>query len=148
MLDWKGVRELTSSGLVDVGAHSRTHAALPRLDERVARTEIAGSRAEIAEMLGRIPATFAYPAGLYGPREGRLAAEAGYEASLTVNGGVNDAASDRHALARTVIYGGESLATFAARFDGRFDAPSRVRALVLAWRSRGSAMSGADVHSA
>jgi peptidoglycan/xylan/chitin deacetylase (PgdA/CDA1 family) len=147
MLDWEGVLELTASGLVDVGAHSRTHPALPRLDEAEARTEIAGSRAEIAEALGRAPTTFAYPAGLYGRREVRLAAEAGYGASLTVNGGVNDAASDRQALARTVVYGGESLPTFAARFDGKFDAPSRVRALVLARRSRGSAISGTDVHS-
>jgi peptidoglycan/xylan/chitin deacetylase (PgdA/CDA1 family) len=147
MLNWQGVHELVSDGLVDVGAHSRTHPALPRLDEQAARTEIMGSRAEIADMLGSAPSCFAYPAGLYGPREARLAAEAGYRAALTVHGGVSDGRSNRHALARTVVYGGEPLATFAARFDGHFDAPSRMRALVLARRSRGIAAGEADVHS-
>jgi peptidoglycan/xylan/chitin deacetylase (PgdA/CDA1 family) len=147
MLDWKGVHELVADGLVDAGAHSRTHPALPRLDEASARAEISGSRAEIGDMLGRLPTTFAYPAGLYGPREARLCAEAGYSASLTVHGGISDGRSDRQALARTVVYGGEPLSTFAARFDGCFDAPSRMRTLVLARRSRGVAISGADVHS-
>jgi peptidoglycan/xylan/chitin deacetylase (PgdA/CDA1 family) len=140
MLDWAGVRELVADGLVDAGAHSRTHPALPRLPYDAARAEIAGSRLDLVERLGRAPATFCYPAGLYGPRERELVIEAGYQGAVTVRAGVNGGNADRHALARTLIYGGEPLSAFAARFDGRLDRPSGLRNLVLRRRSRPSAL--------
>lgn len=136
MLDWAGVDELRSDGLIDVGAHSRTHPALPRLDEATARSEIAGSREELRERLGSAPATFCYPAGLYGARERRIVAEEGYEGAVTVHAGVNGEGADRFALARTLVYGGEPFSAFAARFDGRLDAPSLLRTGVL-WRRAG-----------
>jgi peptidoglycan/xylan/chitin deacetylase (PgdA/CDA1 family) len=137
-LDWTGVRELLADGLVDAGAHSRTHPALTRLDEASARSEIAGSRSDLTEQLGAAPATFCYPAGLYGSRERALVVDAGYEGAVTVRAGVNHQDTDRYALARTVVYGGEPLSAFVARFDGRLDRPSRLRAIVLGRRAGGS----------
>jgi peptidoglycan/xylan/chitin deacetylase (PgdA/CDA1 family) len=146
MLDWAGVDELRSDGLIDAGSHSRTHPALPRLDEATARAEITGSRHELTERLGDVPSTFCYPAGLYGPRERRLVAEAGYEGAVTVHAGVNAEGADRYALARTLVYGGEPLSAFAARFDGRLDAPSPLRARVLRRRARGYGTRTSDLH--
>jgi peptidoglycan/xylan/chitin deacetylase (PgdA/CDA1 family) len=146
MLDWAGVDELRADGLVDVGAHSRTHPALPRLDEATAWAEIAGSRAELGERLGSVPATFCYPAGLYGARERRLVADAGFEGAVTVHAGVNVNGADRFALARTLVYGGEPFSAFVARFDGRLDAPSLLRARVLARRARGYATRASGLH--
>jgi peptidoglycan/xylan/chitin deacetylase (PgdA/CDA1 family) len=146
MLDWAGVDELRSDGLVDLGAHSRTHPALPRLDEAAARTEIAGSREELTARLGSAPSTFCYPAGLYGARERRLVAEAGYEGAVTVHAGVNAEGADRFALARTLVYGGEPLSAFVARFDGRLDAPSPLRLRVLRRRSKGYETYTSDLH--
>jgi peptidoglycan/xylan/chitin deacetylase (PgdA/CDA1 family) len=146
MLDWSGVRELLACGLVDAGAHSRTHPALPRLDDAAARSEIMGSREELAERVGSVPATFGYPAGLYGERERRLVAEAGYDGAVTVHAGVNAEDADRFALARTVVYGGEALAAFAARFDGLLDAPSRLRTRVLRRRAGGYGTRTSGLH--
>jgi peptidoglycan/xylan/chitin deacetylase (PgdA/CDA1 family) len=131
MLDWAGIDELRADGLVDIGAHTRTHPALTRLDEEAARSEIAGSRAELAVQLGEAPTTFAYPAGLYGERERRLVAEAGFTSAVTVRAGVNGAGADPLELARTLVYGEEPLATFAARFDGKLDVQTRLRSFVL-----------------
>jgi peptidoglycan/xylan/chitin deacetylase (PgdA/CDA1 family) len=131
MLDWDGVARLCSSGLVDVGAHSRTHPALTRLDAAASRAEIFGCREEIADRLGTVPTSFAYPAGLYGERERTLVIEAGYTSAVTVRTGVNRAGADPFALARTIPYGEESLDTFAARFDGKLDVQTRLRSFVL-----------------
>ena len=131
MLDWAGVAELCADGTVDAGAHSRTHPALPRVDDQAARAEIEGSRAELAAMLGAPPTSFCYPAGLYGERERRLVDEAGFTTAVTVRCGVNTAATDPLALARTIVYGEDSLATFAARFDGKLDEQTRLRTFVL-----------------
>jgi peptidoglycan/xylan/chitin deacetylase (PgdA/CDA1 family) len=131
MLDWAGVDELRADSLVDVGAHSRTHPALTRLDDAAARAEIMGSREELAQRLGEAPASFCYPAGLYGERERNLVIEAGYTSAVTVRTGVNSAGCDPFALARTIPYGEESLDTFAARFGGKLDVQTRLRSFVL-----------------
>jgi peptidoglycan/xylan/chitin deacetylase (PgdA/CDA1 family) len=131
MLDWEGVAELRADGTFDVGSHSRTHPALPRLDDASSRAEIAGSRDELAERLGEAPATFCYPAGLYGPRERALVIQAGFTSAVTVRTGVNGPGCDPFALARTIPYGEESLETFAARFDGKLDVQTRIRSFVL-----------------
>ena len=131
MLDWDGVRELCADGLVDAGAHTRTHPALPRIDEDAARREIEGGRDELQAQLGSAPTSFAYPAGLYGERERRLVAAAGFTSAVTVHAGVNLPETDPFELARTVVYGEEPLEAFAARFDGRLDMPTRLRSFVL-----------------
>jgi peptidoglycan/xylan/chitin deacetylase (PgdA/CDA1 family) len=131
MLDWDGAARLCSCGLVDVGAHSRTHPALTRLDDAGSRAEIFDCREEIAARLGVIPTSFAYPAGLYGERERTLVIEAGYTNAVTVRVGVNVADTDPFALARTIPYGEESIDTFAARFDGKLDVQTRLRSFVL-----------------
>jgi peptidoglycan/xylan/chitin deacetylase (PgdA/CDA1 family) len=131
MLDWEGVRALCADGLVDVGAHTRTHPALPRLDEQAARREIEGGRDELLAQLGSAPTSFAYPAGLYGERERRLVAAAGFANAVTVRAGVNTSETDPYELARTIVYGEEPLEAFVARFDGRLDTPTRLRSFVL-----------------
>ena len=131
MLDWDGVAELRADGTFDVGAHSRTHPALPRLDDASSRAEIDGSREDLAERLGEAPTSFCYPAGLYGERERALVIQAGYASAVTVRTGVNGPGCDPFALARTIPYGEESLDTFAARFDGKLDVQTRIRSFVL-----------------
>jgi peptidoglycan/xylan/chitin deacetylase (PgdA/CDA1 family) len=131
MLDWDGVRELCADGLVDAGAHTRTHPALPRIDEASARREIEGGRDELAAELGARPTSFAYPAGLYGERERQLVVAAGFTNAVTVHAGVNTSATDPYELARTIVYGEEPLEAFVARFDGRLDVPTRLRSFVL-----------------
>jgi hypothetical protein len=58
-------------------------------------------------------------------------AEAGFTSAVTVRTGVNGADADPLELDRTLVYGEETLSTFAARFDGRLDVPTRLRSFVL-----------------
>jgi peptidoglycan/xylan/chitin deacetylase (PgdA/CDA1 family) len=64
LLDWHALGRLLEQGF-DVGAHTRTHPRLTTLGPAAMEDEIAGSRADIAEWLGRVPATFAYPYGSF-----------------------------------------------------------------------------------
>jgi peptidoglycan/xylan/chitin deacetylase (PgdA/CDA1 family) len=59
-------QELTKLGegeLVEIGAHSRTHARLARLTREEQRREIVGSREALEDMLGASVTSFAYPFG-------------------------------------------------------------------------------------
>ena len=57
------LRELVDGGLVDVGAHTRTHPMLAACSVAEQRDEIAGSRADLERWLARPVTTFAYPFG-------------------------------------------------------------------------------------
>jgi len=71
---------------VEVGSHSVSHYALPRLDDEALRAELADSLAALRALRG-IPAGYlAYPFGktwAYDRRVAALAAEVGHEAALT-----------------------------------------------------------------
>lgn len=59
---WDGIAEMAAAGIV-MGAHTRTHPILSRVDRRRARTEIQGSRDDLAGRLGQPVPWFAYPQG-------------------------------------------------------------------------------------
>ena len=57
------VREMHASGLISIGAHTRTHRPLPTLGAAEQRHEIEGSRQDCLALTGVLPACFAYPYG-------------------------------------------------------------------------------------
>ena len=125
-LDWDGVRELIADGFVDVQAHTRTHPRLTALDEASARWELATSKADIEQRLGVAVTSVCYPAGLYGPRDARLARELGYRAAVTCRPGLNDAGTDPMELRRNLIAPRDDIRRFRAKLGGLLDAPSRL----------------------
>ena len=73
-----------------IGAHTLSHPMLAKGEEAAACREIAASRTEIAERLGRPVRHLAYPVGdpaSAGPREFALAREAGYATAVTTRPG-------------------------------------------------------------
>lgn len=135
-LTWEQLRSLAAEGLIDVQAHTRTHPWLPRVDGERARDEIAGSKADLEERLGRPATVFCYPAGLYGDRDVRLVREAGYRAAFTTDPGVNHADQPRALLRRTLVYWEDGPAEFRAKLDGLLDEPPALRALLYRRRAR------------
>ncbi len=91
VMDWEELRTLCADPLCDIGAHTMNHYALALLDEGEAAAEMRRSRERLEEELGREVSTFAYPygdEGSAGPREFRLAREAGFEAAVTTRKGL------------------------------------------------------------
>jgi peptidoglycan/xylan/chitin deacetylase (PgdA/CDA1 family) len=140
-MTWERLRELDREGVLRAEAHSVTHRNLLALDDAEARNEIVDSRAELAEQLEREVTAFAYPAGLAGPREIRLAREAGYELAVTCEPGLNDATTDPHALRRTQIDARDGLLDFRAKLGGGHDSPLPLRRI---YRRRRFGMSSPD----
>ena len=130
LLSWADVRKL-DDGALRFEAHTVTHPNLLAVGEARAREEIDGSKHELEERLGRTVTAFCYPAGLYGPREVRLAAEAGFRVACTCEPGLNTPTTSPLRLHRIQVDARDSLLDFRAKLGGGFDGPSRLRA---GWR--------------
>jgi peptidoglycan/xylan/chitin deacetylase (PgdA/CDA1 family) len=127
VLGWDDVVALDREGTLRFEAHTVTHPNLLALDDESAAAEIGGSRRELAERLGRLVSAFAYPAGLYGERERRLVAEAGYAAAVSCEPGVNLPEGDRFDLRRRQIDSRDRLLDFKAKLGGGHDTPLPLR---------------------
>ena len=127
MLTWTQLHEISQDGLVAIGAHSRTHRALPRLSDDEAWDEIAGSKGDVEQRLGRPVTSFSYPAGLYGEREVRMVREAGYRIGVTCEPGANGPGQRPHAMRRLLIEPRDSLKMFEAKLLGLLDEPWGLR---------------------
>jgi peptidoglycan/xylan/chitin deacetylase (PgdA/CDA1 family) len=129
LLNWDDIVELDRDATLRFEAHSLTHPNLPALDEAAATEEIAGSKRELENRLGRIVRAFSYPAGLYGQREARIVAEAGYRIAVSCEPGVNDRSTDRFALKRRQVDARDSLLDFRAKVGGGHDTSPPLRGL-------------------
>ena len=120
------LRELTTSSLIDVGAHTRTHANLRYVDPARLIEELSGSREDLEHWLDiESPHGLAYPFGIPGAdvdHETRCAARsAGFSyAVLNIPGKVT-AKTDRYGLPRLAVenMGADAFASLVSRATGR-----------------------------
>jgi peptidoglycan/xylan/chitin deacetylase (PgdA/CDA1 family) len=127
LLTWAELQEIARDDLFTVGAHSRTHPALPQLSDELAWQEIAGAKGDIEAKIGQSVCAFAYPAGLYGEREVRMVQDAGYQLAVTVEPGLNPPGHDARMLRRMVIDHRDNVSMFEAKFTGLLDHPWGLR---------------------
>jgi peptidoglycan/xylan/chitin deacetylase (PgdA/CDA1 family) len=105
------LRLLADAGVV-VGSHTRTHARLPELPAPDAEAEIADSKAELEDVLGRPVRHFAYPYGLSNAEVRELAVKAGYETACSTRSGFNRPGEDVFLLRRIDVFGTDRLWQF------------------------------------
>lgn len=127
VLGWDDVEALDQEGTLRFEAHTVSHPNLLTVDDAAARAEIRDSRTELESRLGRPVSAFAYPAGLYGERERRLAEQAGYHAAVSCEPGLNLPDTDRFAMRRRQIDSRDRLVDFRAKVGGGHDTPLPLR---------------------
>ncbi|MEP7065899.1 MAG: polysaccharide deacetylase family protein [Gemmatimonadota bacterium] len=82
-LAWRDMRAWQGRG-VEFASHTATHPRLTQLSDATVRDELAHSRRAIAAALGVETPAVSYPFGAAGPREERMAREAGYAAGYGI----------------------------------------------------------------
>jgi peptidoglycan/xylan/chitin deacetylase (PgdA/CDA1 family) len=127
VLGWDEIGELDRGGTLRFEAHTVSHPNLLDVDDARAAAEIGDCRRELSQHLGRPVTLFAYPAGLHGERERRLARQAGYRAAVCCEPGLNGPHTDRFALRRRQIDAADTLLDFRAKIGGGHDTPPPLR---------------------
>lgn len=88
MLSWDQLKEMQSSGLIDIEPHTVHHAKLAEIPAKEAVEEIQESKKEIEERLGKKCVSFAYPHGSFDAEVEALVQRAGFLAAVTTKEGI------------------------------------------------------------
>jgi peptidoglycan/xylan/chitin deacetylase (PgdA/CDA1 family) len=94
------IRDWSARG-IEFGAHGRTHVdlTLPRTD---VLGEVAGSAADLEELLGQKASSFAYPHGAF-DAGARTSVVRFFDLAFTARSGLNDVQTDGYLLHRTMV---------------------------------------------
>ena len=128
LLSQSQLRLLADEG-VTIGSHTRTHARLPELQPAAAEDEIASSKHELEEMLGREVAHFAYPYGLFSDDVRKTVSQAGYRSACSARSGFNRPGDDPFLLRRIDIAGTDKLWQFRQKLHYGTNSASRLQPL-------------------
>jgi peptidoglycan/xylan/chitin deacetylase (PgdA/CDA1 family) len=97
------LRTLSASDLIDIGAHSKTHATLSTLPPDAQHAEIMQSKTQLETLTGRAVSSFAYPFGNQGAETARLVRDAGFRAACTTEAAAVRAGADPFQLPRMAV---------------------------------------------
>ena len=132
-LTWAQIEEMTSSGLVTVGAHTHNHVR----PERLTVEELEKCDAAIASRLGTSPRHFTYPWGIPVPAmEGELRRR--YRSTSTGQLGRNLPGADFARLRRVPVRRTDPIGFFRAKLRGSLG-PEKTYAAMVALAKRGGA---------
>jgi peptidoglycan/xylan/chitin deacetylase (PgdA/CDA1 family) len=118
---WSELREMTESGLVDIGSHTVTHPILSSITDEESWEELSESRRQIEEGLGRNPNSFCFPNGMPGdfrPSQVQQIADAGYRCSVVASFGMVDNGADPFRLPRLGMGSKSEPVEFSKFLDG------------------------------
>ncbi len=107
------VRELLESGLIEIGAHTLTHANLNDLNIPESQREICGSKDEIEARFEVACRSFAYPFGLYGIKDEKIVMNCAYTNAVTTQLGIADLHTcDPFKIPRVTVSGKDNFFAF------------------------------------
>lgn len=113
MLTHEMVREMTDSGLIDIGSHTIHHVNLPTLSYEQQEEEIAHSKTIIEQAYNITCKSFAYPFGFYDDTSVALVQKHGYTSAVTtVPRFLPWEDKNRYEIPRIIISGRQSLFDF------------------------------------
>lgn len=121
-ISWDMLETLRDDPLVEIGAHTVSHARISALSPADALAELQGSRERLIERLGVAARHFAFPYGRAfdcGPRDFAIARQAGFASAATTRKGIVRRGQQPFELPRNTINGGHrSLATMELHLTG------------------------------
>lgn len=124
-LTWEQLADAVSTGLVEIGAHTHSHANLQSASTTEAETEMRRSKEMIEDQLGVACRHFAYPWALASPEAQRVARRMFATAALPW--GTNRLGSiDPHRVGRTPVLRSDGGFFFKAKLAGRLDGEALV----------------------
>lgn len=127
-LSWSALAEAVSTGLIDVGSHTHSHAVADKLSPRSMDVEIRRAAELIEDNLGVPARDFAYPKGVFGGAANAARIARVHRSAAVADCGVNPyGMTDPYRLDRTPIQRSDGMSFFRRKVEGgqRFEGTLR-----------------------
>ncbi|EFP96978.1 hypothetical protein VIBC2010_20210 [Vibrio caribbeanicus ATCC BAA-2122] len=98
------VKELSESGLVEIGGHTVTHPDLSRLTSAEQEQEIYDNKVALESMIGKRLTSFAYPYGSLNEDSKNIASKIGYQYAVATDSGPIHVHGDKFQIRRIAIF--------------------------------------------
>lgn len=134
LMNWEEIKQVAGEG-IDVGCHSRTHPALPELDEQALREEVLTGKKELEAQIGRPVESFCYPYGSWSPPVRALVRQH-YRAACSTKMARISPDADPHSLPRIDVFYLRRPAVFQRLFSRSGSLYLGLRATLRELRSR------------
>lgn len=117
-LDKDGVKSLSSSPFVTIGAHSHCHNILTQLDSAAVAESVLASKRLLESWTGKEVWSFAYPNGAYDERTLDIVRQSGFRCALTTDDRLWTQRDSPYAIPRMGVGRYDSLSTFKLSLVG------------------------------
>jgi len=121
IMDESQVRELIKSGLIEIGAHTFTHANLPTVSREEQVKEIKGCKEFLEAKFGITVSSFAYPYGQFNDQVKQIVRDAGFTSAVSTNTGTGVFDDDLFDIRRSGI-NKNGLINFLVKISKRYTA--------------------------
>lgn len=102
-LGWKELKEMSDSGIISIGSHTKSHPWLPSLGTEKMEDEVAGSKKILEERLGKKVDELCYPSGAFDRKVQDALRKTGYSCAVATNPGRFYPVDDIYAIKRVRI---------------------------------------------
>lgn len=121
-METEEVKNLAQSGLITIGAHTRTHAILSRLEPDLLEDEIVGSKEDLERITGGPVTQFAYPNGRWADvnHEALAVTARNFDCAVTTEAGLNRPGQNKYLLRRIGIGGNLGVGQFRSLLSGLY----------------------------
>lgn len=99
-LNWDQIKQMMSTGLIEIGGHTVDHPSLPTLTPADQTFEIVSNKQRLESMLGVHLTTFAYPYGSFNTTTINIVKQAGYYTAVSTISGLYQSPDTIYALRR------------------------------------------------
>jgi peptidoglycan/xylan/chitin deacetylase (PgdA/CDA1 family) len=127
---WAALRDAMSTGLVDLGSHTHTHALLDRADPNTVAAELDRSRALVCERTGAHAWHFAYPKAVPPSGTSDELVRSRFRSAALAGTRVNRYGSDPYRLARSPVQHADGMRWFRRKADGGLALEDQIRGVL------------------
>jgi peptidoglycan/xylan/chitin deacetylase (PgdA/CDA1 family) len=118
---WSELRQMSDSGLVEIGSHSVSHPIFSSISDEESWNELSSSRSEIERRVGHEVRSFCFPNGKVGdyrPSQIEQVKSAGYDNAVVTHFGLVPSSTGCFELPRIGVAGQTEAIVFAKQVDG------------------------------
>ena len=120
LMNLEEIKELYSSGLIEIGGHTTTHLDMPLIELGELKKDLEESRDKIKKITGKKPVSFAYPWGRNNEICRKIVEEVGYKFAVSTESGSPCFSDDLFEIVRVGIYSKDDIKKFEQKISGNY----------------------------